>query len=77
LFFQLLILLVYGNRRVRDQETRSRKTEESHREHLERLEAMVYSQHEKLDGLEAQIHGALHRRRNGFDGDSESPEYEE
>jgi hypothetical protein len=59
---------------VRDQEARSRKREEAHRERLDKLEGMVYSQHEKLDHLEDLVYRVMHRDRVGFD---KSPEYEE
>lgn len=63
--------------KVRDQEARSRKREELHRERLERLETMVYSQHEKLDRLEDLVYRVMHRDRVGLEVDSESPKYEE
>jgi hypothetical protein len=52
-----------GSRRVRDQETKSRKREERQRERLDRLEKMVYAQHEKLDRLEDLVYRVMHRDR--------------
>jgi len=63
------------NRRVRDQEARSRKREERQRERLDRLETMVYAQHEKLDRLEDLVYRVMHRDRVTFPGESESPPY--
>lgn len=65
---------------MRDQETRSRKREEQHRERLERLEKMVFAQHEKLDTLETLVYRIMHRDAVEVGEDSgrrESPKYEE
>ena len=67
------------SRRVRDQEMKSRKREEGQRERLQRLEKMVFAQHEKLDKLEDLVYRVMHRDRvevgNGVG--RESPKYEE
>lgn len=62
---------------MKDQETRSREREELHKERLDRLERMVYSQHEKLDKLESLVYRVMHRDRVGYDGNKESPKHEE
>ncbi|RDW88667.1 hypothetical protein BP6252_00699 [Coleophoma cylindrospora] len=49
--------------RVRDQEARQKKREESHRERLERLESTVNAQNEKLDRLEGLVYRTMHRSR--------------
>lgn len=67
----------FKNRRVKDQEGRSRKREEAQRERLDRLENMVYMQHEKLDRLEDMVYRVMRRDRLNADKDSESPKYEE
>jgi hypothetical protein len=51
------------NRRVRDQEAKSREREERQRDRLERLEKLVYAQHEKLDRLEDLVYRVMHRDR--------------
>jgi len=56
------------NRRIRDQESRARKREERDRERMERLEGLVYTQHEKLDKLEDLVYRVMHRSR--VDGES-------
>jgi hypothetical protein len=48
---------------VRDQDAKSRKREERQMDRLERLEAMVYAQHEKLDRLEDLVYRVMHRDR--------------
>jgi hypothetical protein len=48
---------------VRDQEAKSRKREENQMVRLERLEKMVYAQHEKLDRLEDLVYRVMHRDR--------------
>jgi hypothetical protein len=48
---------------VRDQEAKSRKREERQGDRLERLEKLVYAQHEKLDRLEDLVYRAMHRDR--------------
>jgi hypothetical protein len=68
--------MLIWDRRVRDQEARSRKREERQRERLDRLETMVYAQHEKLDRLEDLVYRVMHRDRVTFHGESESPPYE-
>jgi hypothetical protein len=69
------------NRRVRDQELKSRKREEGQRERLERLEKLVFAQHEKLDKLEDLVYRVMHRDRVGSEEEEtrrgESPKYEE
>jgi hypothetical protein len=50
-------------RRVRDQEARAKEREERDRERLERLENIVYAQHEKLDRLEDLVYRVIHRDR--------------
>jgi hypothetical protein len=69
------------NRRVRDQEMKSRKREEGQKDRLERLEKMVLSQHEKLDKLEDLVYRVMHRDRVGVEDEveerGESPQYEE
>jgi len=62
------------SRRVRDQESRARKREEGDRERLDRLEALVNAQHEKLDRLEDVVYRVIHRDRVGH---AQSPKYEE
>lgn len=63
--------------RVRDQESRETKREERHRERLEKLEAVVNSQHEKLDRLEDLVYRVMHRSRITFnDGDLTSRDEE-
>jgi hypothetical protein len=61
---------------VRDHETKSRKREEQHRERLEKLEKMVFAQHEKLDKLEDLVYRVMHRDRveteDGLERRSES-----
>ncbi|RDW94763.1 hypothetical protein BP5796_00526 [Coleophoma crateriformis] len=49
--------------RVRDQEARQKKREESHRERLERLESTVNAQNEKLDRLEGLVYRTMHRSK--------------
>jgi len=63
------------NSRVRDQETKSRKREERHRERLERLETMVHSQHEKLDRLEDLVYRVMHRDRVRVNKATETSNY--
>ena len=58
-------------RRVRDQETKSRKREEGQRERLARLEKMVFAQHEKLDKLEDLIYRIMYRDRVTLDDEVE------
>jgi hypothetical protein len=62
-----------GNRMVRDQEAKSRKREERQRDRLERLEAMVYAQHEKLDRLEDLVYRVMHRGRVSVNKDLGHP----
>jgi hypothetical protein len=68
-------------RRVRDQETKLRKREERHGERLEKLEKMVFAQHEKLDKLEGLMYRSTHRDRpeaeDSLQITCESPNYEE
>jgi len=56
-------------RRVRDQEVRSRVREEKQRGRLERLEKLVFAQHEKLDRLEDLLYRVMHRDRVGHAGE--------
>ena len=56
---------VGADRRVRDQESQSRNREERYKERIDKLEKMVYSQHEKLDRLEDLVYGFMHRGRVG------------
>jgi hypothetical protein len=66
---------------VRDQEAKSRKREEGQRERLERVEKMVFAQHEKLDKLEDLVYRVMHLDRVGLEGGviekRERPKYEE
>ena len=67
---------------MRDQETKSRRREEGQGERLERLEKMVFAQHEKLDKLEDLVYRVMHRDRVGLEGGviekrEETPKHEE
>ena len=55
-------ILMIG-RRVRDQDTRSKRREEKSRERLDRLEELVCAQHDKLDRLEDLVYRVMHRDR--------------
>jgi hypothetical protein len=48
---------------VRDLEGRAKRREERQRDRFERLEGIVYAQHEKLDRLENLVFRIMHRDR--------------
>lgn len=54
-------------RRVKDQEVKARKREVRQKERMERLESVMFTQHEKLDRLEDLVHRAMHRDRVRLD----------
>ena len=46
-----------------DQESGEKRREDSQKERYEKLESMVYAQHEKLDRLENLVYRVMHRDR--------------
>jgi hypothetical protein len=69
------------HRRVREQDTKSRKWQELHTERLEKLEKMVFAQHEKLDNLESLMYRFMHRNRvgleDGLESANDSPDHQD
>ena len=72
-----MLLMLMDSRRVRDQESRARKREESEWERMERLETMVHALNEKLDKLEDLVYRVMHRSRVNVNGESGSLKHEE
>lgn len=65
------------NRRVRNQDFKTKEREELNREKLKRLETMVYAQHEKLDRLENLVYRVMHRDQDQYKESLDSSKYEE
>ncbi|TVY17648.1 hypothetical protein LARI1_G003517 [Lachnellula arida] len=59
--------------RVRDQESRAKKREESEREQMESLKTTVQAQNEKLDKLEDLIYRVMHQSR--VDENAQNPKH--